>query len=765
MKTKITLSLALIAILFITSTMLFNHNMLMSNSSGAVSGKAGDPAGGFATCTDCHSGAAATPQNGWITANIPVAGYTPGTSYTITATAVSIGTTRFGFEISPQNASGTFLGTMALLTPTTTQLVGSNHYITHTSSGTTGTTGFHTWQFRWTAPASGSGPVTFYGAFNATNSNGGSSGDVIYTSQLTVSQELPPLVLSTTHTNVSCNGQCDGAASVNVNGGSAPYAILWSNNQFFPDISNLCADTYTVVVTDMMGSTATTTVTITEPAAVVPTINIFTADLTVCSGVSVIFQQNNTNAGSNPSYQWKVDGNTVGTNPTFTTNSLSNGQVVTCQLTSNATCANPATVTSNSIQMTIIPTATVTATLSVDDAIICDGQTASFTLTGNNFGANPFIEWLVNGSTETTSGLTYSSSTLSNGDEVTVGVSSSETCPSEATIISNTIVMNVSAYGTPAVSISTPNLSVCSGISTTFTANASSAGNNPTYNWMVNGNSVQSGTAATFSSAAFNTADEVSCLVTSSALCNTINTVLSNSVTLSIQTQPTLTITPNQTVCSGTAVLLEATPSIAGGTYMWMPTMDITPSINYNLSTSVTFTVDYHLGSCTTSGIVTVDVINIPTPIVSANGLQLSSSAATGNQWYLDGNIIPSATNQTYDVTQNGVYTVIVSDGICDSQLSNAINITNVGFDALNLANSISIYPNPFNQFAVLKLTNPIASGTVAIIDVIGNLVWTKRIHATTSEITINKGDLQPGIYYLQVSFNAQTITKKLVVQ
>ena len=51
--------------------------------------------------------------------------------------------------------------------------------------------------------------------------------------------------------------------------------------------------------------------------------------------------------GSVPSYQWKINGVNAGSNgAVFTTSSLTNGQSVTCVLTSNALCASPTTATS-----------------------------------------------------------------------------------------------------------------------------------------------------------------------------------------------------------------------------------------------------------------------------------------------------------------------------------------------------------------------------------------------------------------------------------
>ena len=166
-------------------------NTADSHTSGAAAMRTGSPGDGGNTCKNCHAGPTPSTQAGMITSTIPASGYTAGQTYTITATVSRQGHTKFGFEISPQNISGTLLGTLIVTNTTEMQLVGTGKYITHKSAGVTGTNS-RTWNFNWTAPAAGTGDVTFYGAFNITNALNNSSGDTTVLSTLTVNECIPP---------------------------------------------------------------------------------------------------------------------------------------------------------------------------------------------------------------------------------------------------------------------------------------------------------------------------------------------------------------------------------------------------------------------------------------------------------------------------------------------------------------------------------------------------------------------------------------------
>ncbi|MBN4052471.1 SprB repeat-containing protein, partial [Sphingobacteriaceae bacterium AH-315-L07] len=73
--------------------------------------------------------------------------------------------------------------------------------------------------------------------------------------------------ITTTTTNVSCNGGADGSASATGQNGTPGYTYSWNTGATTQTISNLSAGNYTVTVTDNNSCKANTTVSITEPSA------------------------------------------------------------------------------------------------------------------------------------------------------------------------------------------------------------------------------------------------------------------------------------------------------------------------------------------------------------------------------------------------------------------------------------------------------------------------------------------------------------------
>jgi len=185
MKRKFTLLLSA----FLIAGMIYDYdnNMAHTFSGGAPSGRTGSPGDG-ASCaiSGCHvGGPAQTDEVITVSTTVPGSGYVGGTTYDITVTMTKSGGMKFGFQLSPQDIAGAAVGT--LIAGVETAITGG-HYMTH-MFGTTGVTGgTRFWNFQWEAPPGGSGDATLYYAGNFTNNQFNSSGDVIVTSSLVISE-------------------------------------------------------------------------------------------------------------------------------------------------------------------------------------------------------------------------------------------------------------------------------------------------------------------------------------------------------------------------------------------------------------------------------------------------------------------------------------------------------------------------------------------------------------------------------------------------
>src|SRR6202008_2830493 len=150
----------------------------------------------------------------------------------------------------------------------------------------------------------------------------------------------------------------------------------------------------------------------------------------ICACASVTFTATPVNGGATPTYQWQVNGvNVAGqTAATFTTTTLNNNDAVTVIMTSNDPCANPATATSNAITITAT-TVTPSVTIAASATTICTGGSVTFSATPTNGGANPTYQWQVNGvNVAGQTAATFTTTTLADGDIVTVIMTSNDPC-------------------------------------------------------------------------------------------------------------------------------------------------------------------------------------------------------------------------------------------------------------------------------------------------------------------------------------------------
>ena len=260
---------------------------------GAPAGYTGSPGDGM-NCTNCHGGSTAA-VTGWITSNIPAQGYTAGTVYNITVTVSGSG--KKGFEVSPQNSSGTQLGVLGA--GSGNHLVGGTKYVTHSAAGSTSSTA--TWTFTWTAPAAGTGTVTLYGACVVGKPN------IKLTSLVVNENTVLPLAVSVTASPSSITSGQTSQLNASASGGSGTYTYSWTSTPAGftsalqnPVVSPTATTQYFVTVGDGSG-TAQGNVTVTV-SAVPLTATASALPSVVCAGQSA--QLNVFPAGGNGTYTY-----------------------------------------------------------------------------------------------------------------------------------------------------------------------------------------------------------------------------------------------------------------------------------------------------------------------------------------------------------------------------------------------------------------------------------------------------------------------------
>ena len=368
----------------------------------------------------------------------------------------------------------------------------------------------------------------------------------------------------------------------------------------------------------------------------------------ICPGTNVAFTATPTNPGTTPVYQWKKGGVNVGTNSTsYSDNTLTTGNQITCVMTSNATCVTGSPATSNIITMTVNPNVAASVSIAASPAgAICPGTNVTFTATPTNPGTTPVYQWKKGGVNVGTNSTTYSDNTLTTGNQITCVMTSNATCVTGSPATSNIITMTVNPNVVASVSIAaSPAGAICPGTNVTFTATPTNPGTTPVYQWKKGGVNVGTN-STTYSDNTLTTGNQITCVMTSNAACVTGSPATSNMITMTVNPNVAASVSiaasPAGTICAGTNVTFTATPTNPGTTpiYQWkkggvnVGTNSTTYSDNTlgtgnQITCVMTSNATCATGSPATSGIITMTVNSLPviasfTPASGAPGTSIT---------------------------------------------------------------------------------------------------------------------------------------------
>jgi RHS repeat-associated protein len=448
-------------------------------------------------------------------------------------------------------------------------------------------------------------------------------------------------------------------------------------------------------------------------------------NLPVCSGQSVTFTSSVSNASGTLTYQWKRNGNNVSSDvvgpPPYALvlNNYSSGDVITCQVSTNAFCySSPAT--SNAVTITTTSPATFSVSPSPPTIYFCQGQSVTFTASGSHPLTS--YQWQENGSNVGT-GSTYTTTanSVAQLQSIRLTATTNASCVSNtsATGSAQSIPFVVTPVTTPSVSISAnPGSSICAGRSVTFTANTSGGGSSPSYQWYSNGAVISGATASTYTSTTLVNGQQISCVLTNNSSCTTASTATSNVITMTVTPNTTMTVTVSGSnpICAGSQASFGANVTGATGTltYQWKknginvssdvvgppPQALVLNTVNNNdvitcvvsSSAACVAAATSNSWTVTTTARQTFSVSPSPSNITFCQGASVTFTASTSHpasnyQWYMNGSLQSGQTTNTFTTTATSVaqlqsvsVSATASGGSCISNTSASGAATNIPF-------------------------------------------------------------------------------------
>ncbi len=144
---------------------------------------------------------------------------------------------------------------------------------------------------------------------------------------------------------------------------------------------------------------------------------------------------------------------------------------------------------------------------------------------------------------------------------------------------------------------------------------------------------------------------------------------------------------------------------------------------------------------------------NPSVPSITVDNNILSSSASSGNQWYLDGQAIPGATQQSYVAQQSGDYYVVVTNAHGCSAESSVMPVTLTNVNDWQQTSEIQVYPNPSDGELNIKFVGSKENAWLKLYDISGRLLtsWKVNPGAPHHIEVLNLDHLEVGTYKLHV--------------
>ncbi|MCG8575444.1 MAG: choice-of-anchor I family protein [Flavobacteriales bacterium] len=154
-----------------------------------------------------------------------------------------------------------------------------------------------------------------------------------------------------------------------------------------------------------------------------------------------------------------------------------------------------------------------------------------------------------------------------------------------------------------------------------------------------------------------------------------------------------------------------------------------------------------------------------PSPEIDVVDAVLWTGSFETYQWYFEGTAIDGATEMSYTPEEDGEYTVVVtSEDGCEGEAVIEVSFTSI---SENGTSAFNIYPNPAKGQVFVEVNQ---AGTdalmVKLLNVVGETVMVKNTAAqANSKVAFDLNGISAGIYFIEVSFEEEKRSMKLIVE
>ena len=543
----------------------------------------------------------------------------------------------------------------------------------------------------------------------------------------------PSITIETANTTI-CNGQeVNFSILSEENAGTTP-SYEWFVNTTSEGIEETLSvtnlvdgDQVTVVLTSDHACASPTSATsnaatITVVANLIASLDISANQTDICEGETIDFSVlNQANEGSNPTYEWFVNGTGQSTGELYSSSQWTNSDRVSCIMTSSDACVSSPLVESNEIAVSVNENLTPDIAITSSAQEICSGELVNFSISNQSHEGNtPEYNWLVN-SVPTLTGETFSSSVLEDNDVVSVTLTSSETCLSSNDVESAGITINVSTSVTPSLNITaTSPTNICVNETVDFeTLGGNGLGSSATYDWYVNNTQKSLTPSSTITLTGLEDGDEVTAVANGLSSCATSPTVTSNSIAISIIAPVTPTVeieADEQTICEGESVSFEIINSSNQGAnpnYQWL--LNNTPITNATAdsyqSTSLSNADEVKLQLTVQETCVTTQqVVTLPLLITVSPSINPTVVIDANDTTICPGDMVDFTISTITNEGLTPTYEWIVNGSVSGTESSFSTNLlTDDSKVVLNVTSSLSCLTSAFvtsNELAITVTSN-----------------------------------------------------------